>query len=188
MRAELPVRNLAGAERVSPAMNTHSAGRWPILLLVSLALAACAGGGTSGYPSVDPILGDPNVPTSNEPIGDPPGPGGPAELVVPRPGQLDVHPVAAELLEAQVNGRAVTVRVTWTSGVEPCYVLDSIAVERAGTNITLTVQEGHAPGDNVCIEIAQTKQALVELGELEAGTYTIADSMGAATPIEVAVS
>ena len=169
-------------------MNTHSARRRPIPLLLSLALAACAGGGTSGSASVDPILGDPNVPVSNEPIGDPPGPGGPAELVAPRPGQLDVHPVAAERLEAQVKGRAVTVRVTWTSGVEPCYVLDSIAVERKGTNITLTVQEGRGPGDNVCIEIAQTKQALVELGELEPGLYTIADSMGAATPIEVTVT
>lgn len=158
-------------------------------LLLSLFLVACAGGGTSGSESVDPILGDPNVPVGTEPIGDPPGPAGPAvgELTVPQPGQLDVHPVPAQRLEAEVNGSSVTVRVTWTSGVEPCYVLDSVPVERDGTVITVTVREGHGPGDNICIEIAQTKQALVELGELEPGSYAIVDGMGGVAPIQVTV-
>jgi hypothetical protein len=171
-------------------MNNIARGLVPVLLLLSLAIAACGGRGSTGSASVDPILGDPNVPTSGEPIGDPPGPGGPVagELTIPRPGQLDVHPVAAEVLEAQVNGRAVTVRLTWTSGVEPCYVLDSIAVGREGNNVTLTILEGHGPGDNICIEIAQTKQALVELGELAPGTYSILDSQGVAAPIDVTIS
>jgi hypothetical protein len=168
-------------------VNTFARRALPALLIVGLLVAACGGGASS--PSVDP-LGDPNTPASQEPIGDPPPPGGPVtgELTIPQPGQLDVHPVAAEHLEAQVIGRAVTVRVTWTSGVEPCYVLDSIAVERAGTTFIVTVLEGHGPGDNVCIEIAKTKQALVDLGELEPGTYTINDGTNTAASIEVTVS
>jgi hypothetical protein len=40
----------------------------------------------------------------------------------------------------------------------------------------------------VCIEIAKTKQALVELGELEPGTYTISDGTDTAASIQVTVS
>ena len=53
---------------------------------------------------------------------------------------------------------------------------------------TIGLFEGHAPGDNVCIDIAKVKHALVDLGDLEPGTYTIGDAGGRATPIQVVVS
>jgi hypothetical protein len=89
------------------------------------------------------------------------------------------------LLEAQVDGRSVTIRITWTSGVEPCYVLDTIVVNRGEHAFAITLREGRGPGDVACIEIAKTKHAFVDLGDLEPGTYTISDAMGGAAPIEV---
>jgi len=72
--------------------------------------------------------------------------------------------------------------------VEPCYVLDHSVVDRDGQNLVITLIEGRGPGDNVCIEIAETKRTQIDLGELAPGTYTISDSGGRAAPIEVTVS
>jgi hypothetical protein len=107
--------------------------------------------------------------------------------VTPKPGQLDVRPIPAERLAATVNGHNVVVEVTYTSGVEPCYVLDSILVERGDHSFAITLRQGHGPGDNVCIEIAETVRAFVDLGELDAGSYTITDTQNGAAPITVAV-
>jgi hypothetical protein len=114
--------------------------------------------------------------------------GGAGELTVSQPGQLGVHPVNADSLEAAIDGRQVTLRISWTSGIEPCYVLDSIVVERSENAFAITLREGHAPGDNICIQIAKFKFALVDLGELDPGTYTISDATGGAAPIQVVVS
>jgi hypothetical protein len=168
-----------------------------LLLALCLPMAACSTGGSGGNPGAidtpipSPIATGPDVPVSSEPGsggGNPGMPGvGNIELTVPRPGQLDAHPVPAQLLEWFVDGRHVTIRVTWTSGVEPCNVLDSIGVERGQASFGITLREGHAPGNNVCIELAMQKRALVDLGELDPGTYTINDSMGGAAPITVVV-
>jgi hypothetical protein len=179
-------------------MNVLSVFRTAAIVLTALVVLACgaAGGtgaapgtGASGAPvpsAVAPQDQDP-APTDENPILVDPMPGGHGELTLPQPGQLDVHPVTAESLEAAVNGRQVTIKVSWTSGVEPCYVLDSIRVDEADRAFAITVNEGHGPGDNVCIEIAKSKFALVDLGELEPGTYTISDGAGGAAPIEVTV-
>ena len=115
-----------------------------------------------------------------------PGDGGPTNVVA-KPGQRDLRAVNVETIETRVNGDRIAVRVTWTSGVEPCYVLDSILVARAGDTITLTVREGSGPEDVACIEIAQQKSTVVDLGSFAAGTYTIATSEGPATPVIVTV-
>ena len=78
--------------------------------------------------------------------------------------------------------------VTWTSGVEPCYVLDSIVVQRGDHTFAITLREGHGPGDAVCIEIAETKRAMVDLGEVEPGTWTITDTEGGAAPIAITIA
>lgn len=122
------------------------------------------------------------------PIGNPPPVGDPGELTVPQPGQLDVREIPADRLEADVDGRSVTIRITFTSGVEPCYVLDTIVVQIGDHSFGLTLREGHGPGDMVCIELAKTKHALVELGDLEPGRYTVVDATGGAAPIEVVVA
>jgi hypothetical protein len=155
------------------------------LLVLGLLVAACAGGGEVG--TAQPGDTEPNAPiaTNEVPIGDPPPAGG--ELTLPQPGQLDPRDIPAELLEAVVDGRVVTLGITYTSGVEPCYVLDSILVTPGDRAFAITLREGHGPGDVACIEIAVQKRTIVELGELAPGTYTITDTTGGAAPIEVVV-
>lgn len=139
-----------------------------------------AGGGTSGDPGTgigvgpDPTLVGPAAPS-------------PA-LVIPKPGQLDPHPVGAQHLEASVDGRRALVKVTWTSGVEPCNVLDSVKVAMSGHDISLTVIEGSSDKTAMCIEIAMDKATIVDLGELQPGTWTIRTTTGEATPIEITVA
>ena len=62
--------------------------------------------------------------------------------MVPRPGQLDVHPVAAETLTATLDGRRLTVTVDWWSGVEPCTILDTVVVETEAGGYAITLREG----------------------------------------------
>jgi hypothetical protein len=155
--------------------------RIAVLLVAALALAGCSGADTTS-PTAEPTP----IATDEVPIGDPPPAGG--ELTLPQPGQLDPRDIPAELLEAVVEGRAVTIGITYTSGVEPCYVLDSVVVAPGDHSFAITLREGHGPGDVACIEIAVQKHTVVELGELEPGTYTITDATGGASPIEVVVS
>ena len=81
-------------------MTTQRMFRTAILpFAVAILLAACGTGGTSTAPVVTEL-----------PPGGGPGIGGGA-LTIPQPGQLDVRPIAADTLEAQVNGRGVVVTV-----------------------------------------------------------------------------
>ena len=182
---------------------------------VALAIAACASAaGPTAVPSASspPVVTSPTAPVSGgggttpaepAPSGDPNQPVAPAaptdpgdgpilqpvgRIVVPRPGQMDVHPIAAQTLTAKVEGRRVIVSVAYTSGVEPCYVLDSIVVKTGPSSFDITLREGHGPEDVACIEIAEFKQAIVDLGELAPGTYTITDGAGGADPISVTVT
>lgn len=111
-----------------------------------------------------------------------------ANLVVPQPGQLDPHPVSIAELTVEIDGRHVSVRLTWWSGVVPCYVLDSVGVARDGQTITLTAIEGHGPERVACIEIAQLKATIVDLGELEPGTYVVDAEPGDATPVTIEIT
>ena len=110
-------------------------------------------------------------------------------IVVPKPGQLDVRPVPAQTLSATTAGRHVTLTIDWTSGVEPCNILDSIvvAVGADAKTFAITLREGHGPQDVVCIEIAESRRAIVDLGDLAPGTYTISDTTRGAAPITVTV-
>jgi hypothetical protein len=111
-------------------------------------------------------------------------------VVVPKPGQLDVREIPAQTLSAAADGRRVTLTIEYTSGVEPCYVLDSIVVAVGADTKTfdITLREGHGPEDVACIEIAESKRAIVELGELAPGTYKISDTTGGAAPITITVA
>jgi hypothetical protein len=116
-----------------------------------------------------------------------PAAGEPA-IVIPKPGQKNPHPVGPTTLQASVDGKHVLVKVSWWSGVEPCNVLDSVRVDRSGTDIAMTIIEGSSDLDAMCIEIAQLKATIVDLGDLEPGTYTISAPNGEAKPIQVTVS
>jgi hypothetical protein len=170
-----------------------------LAVLVMSALAACsssaaspAGTSPGGAPASSAPTADPDTSVG---IGLPAASDDPAlidplgRVVTPKPGQLDVRAIPAQTLSATVDGRRVTLTIDYTSGVEPCYILDSIVVAvgaDAGT-FAVTLREGHGPGDVVCIEIAESKRAIVELGELAPGTYTISDAAGGAAPITVTV-
>ena len=91
-------------------------------------------------------------------------------------------------IEPSIDGRHVTVKLTWTSGVEPCYVLDSVmVVPRTATPFDLTVVEGTGRGGAICIEIAQQKATIVDLGELEPGDYTISATDSDIPPVTITV-
>ncbi len=171
-----------------------------LAVLSVAALAACSSAGASpagSSPSQPPAsVGpseDPNssvgidlpAPSDDPALIDPVG-----RVVVPKPGQLDVRPIPAQTLSAAADGRSVTLTIDYTSGVEPCYILNSIVVAVGADTKTfdITLREGHGPGDVVCIEIAESKRAIVELGELAPGTYTISDTTGGAAPITITVA
>jgi hypothetical protein len=161
-------------------------------VVVAMALVACSGAavapaspGATSPPSSTAPSADDGVIGGGAGDGDP-GPGQPA-LVLPKPGQLDVHDVAIEQLTAKVAGRHVVVNAQWWSGVEPCNVLDSVAAKRDGQTITVAVREGSSNRDAMCIEIAMLKITAIDLGDLEPGEYTIAASQGPAAAITVKV-
>ncbi len=173
------------------------AGPLTLVLLVSACTSAAAPSGSAATPT-PPTSASPApsvaAPASDDPNGSvgtdvPPGGGDPGNgpLTVAKPGQLDVHPVKMDGLATTVTGGHVIVTATWTSGVEPCYVLDHVVVEPGTGSFTITLFEGRGPGDNICIEIAQVKQTQVDLGVLARGTYQISDGAGGAVPIQVSV-
>ena len=116
-----------------------------------------------------------------------PSPDPSGQFVVPKPGQLDVHDVAIDTLAATVDGSTITVTATWTSGVEPCSLLDTIVVERGDDAFTITLREGHGPEEIACIAIAVQHQTRFDIPDVGAGTYTLRDGTGNAPPIEVVV-
>ena len=116
------------------------------------------------------------------------GGGDGGDLVIPHPGTINPHPVSVQSIVTNVDGRHVTAKLTWTSGVEPCHVLDSVVVSRDGSAIDVTVVEGAADANAICIDLAKTKSTIVDLGELEPGTYTIAATNSQIPPVSVTVS
>lgn len=165
------------------------------VFVLSLVLAACsAGAGPSASPSPVAPSADPSV--SAPPSADAPGSPAPSagnvgdegKLVVPKPGQLDVRVVKADELVARVEGSNVIVTVSWTSGVEPCNVLDQVIVTKGDGTYAITLREGHGPEDVVCIAIAETHKTEVVIENVAPGTYQITDATGGAAPIEVTVS
>lgn len=141
------------------------------------------GGGTGGNVGtgvlpVDPGVIDPGVID--------PG-AGQAQLVTPRAGQLNPHPVAVTRLQTSIDGRRVLVKASWSSGVEPCNVLDSVQVDRVGATISIALLEGTGDPNAMCIEIALLKATIVDLGGLTPGTWTIQSPNGEAPPITITI-
>ncbi|MEJ7747717.1 MAG: hypothetical protein WKF56_00315 [Candidatus Limnocylindrales bacterium] len=147
--------------------------------------ASVAAGPSVSLPPDAPVSQDPVSPGTGGGSGNGADPG--ARDVIPRPGQLDVRPIPAETIKATLEGRAVTLTITWLSGVEPCSILDSIVIDRGDHRFAVTLREGHGPQEIACIMIGETHRTVVALGELPAGTYTVVDAVGGAAPIEVTV-
>ena len=160
------------------------------LLSLSMLLVGCSAAATppTAYPSSAPPDAPVTAPPSDPSGGSPdPGAGG-GDLVVPKPGQLDVHDVPADELVARVDGSTIIVTVNWTSGVEPCFVLDQVAVTKGPGTYAITLREGHGPEDIACIAMAQLKKTEVSIPTDGPGTYQISDGAGGAANIEVTVN
>ncbi|HEX7347420.1 MAG TPA: hypothetical protein VF253_11565, partial [Candidatus Limnocylindrales bacterium] len=99
------------------------------LVALVVLLAACAGGAPA--PSAAPSTAPPDAPVTAPPS-DPGQPVDPsveppigAKPILPKPGQaINVHAVPAESIAARVDGTTIHVQAVWTSGVEPCTILD----------------------------------------------------------------
>ena len=165
------------------------------IVAVAVLVAACAAGASpasrppaSPPPSADPS-GDPptDLPITAPPVGGDPNQGFQGKDVVPRPGQIDVHPVPADSLGATVDGNTIVVTAIWTTGVEPCHILDSVVVDRDDAGWTITLREGRGPEEVACIAIAEQHRTVFEIPDVPAGTYRIVDQGGLAAPVEVTV-
>ena len=126
-----------------------------------------------GVVPVDPAPVDPNLAD--------------AKLVQPVPGRLNPRSVTPIALRASVDGRHVLVKLTWYGGVDPCSVLDSVRIGRSGMDISLTPAEGSSDPNAICIEIAVLKATIVDLGELEPGTWRIASPGSDAPPVVITI-
>jgi hypothetical protein len=128
------------------------------------------------------IPGFPVDPNANPLLGD-------ANYVSPGKDLANPHPINVQLVRAVVDADGVvTVDLRWYSGVAPCNQLDhvDIAKDDAARTVRLTVVEGSGKGDVMCIEIAELRATLVDLGKLASGTWTIsAEGDAPAIPLEV---
>jgi len=142
-----------------------------------------AGGGGGGNVGGGVVVPDP------APGGGDPGTGLLPSIEDPVPGQLNPVPVSVWAIEPSIDGRHVRVLLSWWSGPAPCSVLDSVEVDRAGSTITMTPREGADPADNgqlACPAIAMLRGTIVDLGELEPGTWTLVAN-GDLAPITIAI-
>jgi hypothetical protein len=139
------------------------------------------GGSDPGNPGGGIVFPLPPLPADDPLLGD-------ATVVVPKAGTLNPHPINIQLVRATVKDGHVIVEARWYSGVEDCYPTDSVKVDidEAAKTIRVTVLEGSAEGDVMCIEIAVLKATAVDLGALAAGTWKIS-AEGEAKPIELEV-
>jgi hypothetical protein len=86
-----------------------------------------------------------------------------SQRVRPHPGQIDVTPIAWRTAHVGRDDRTVT--LYFTSGVEPCSVLDHVQTSRKDDHVSITLFEGAAPdaGDVACIDIGVLKSVRLVL-------------------------
>jgi hypothetical protein len=174
-----------------------STGRMLASLLAALVLAACsaaAGPGPTPVPTPEPTPTEVPGPGgagggSGGNVGGgavPPGgivdPGGgldpilgQAHTVTPTAGLINQHPVSVQRIRVAGDAKGAAAELRWWSGIAPCSALDSVQIERdaSAKTIRLTVIEGSGRGDVACIDIAELKATVVDLGVLAAGTWTV---------------
>lgn len=168
------------------------------LAAATLLLAGCSSlgfpdsgansGSGQGGNGVAPAPGGPGIVAPGGGGGIDPGQGAAPSPETPAPGQVNLHPVSVWKAEPTIDGRHVTVLLSWWSGVPPCSVFDSVVIARDGSTISLTPREGSAPGsaDVACPAIAKETSTVVDLGELDPGTWTLRTS-GDLAPITITI-
>ena len=101
---------------------------------------------------------------------------GDARYLSPVDGLINQRNMNVQLVRAAIaDDGKVFADLRWYSGVSPCNELDSVKITRddAAKTIHLIVVEGSAPGDAMCIEIAELHAVAVDLGVLASGSWTI---------------
>src|SRR3712207_6470836 len=111
-----------------------------VSLLLTLSACGSAGNATRAGGSGTSTTVDPETPVSSTP--DPDGePASPHDRYVePKPGQAGVHPIRWQKIVVGKDDK--TLRIHYTSGVEPCYVLDHIEVDEKKDRVVVTLFEG----------------------------------------------
>ena len=186
-------------------------GRTLASLLAAIILAAChVAAGPSSTPIPTPLPTPTEVPGpggvgggSGGNVGGgvaPPGgivdPGGgidpilgQAHFVSPTAGLINQHAVSVQRIRVAADRKGATAELRWWSGVAPCSALDSVRVEvdQSAKTIKLTVIEGSGQGDVACIDIAELKATVVDLGVLPPGSWTVS-AQGDAPPVAIDIS
>jgi hypothetical protein len=87
------------------------------------------------------------------------------QIVEPKPGMADLHPIAFDTAKVGDDDRTVT--IDFVSGVEPCSVLDQVDVSYGADAVTITLLEGYDPGAGMvaCPAIAEFKRTIVTLDQ-----------------------
>lgn len=129
------------------------------------------GGGIGGNPGtgLPPGIAFPIAPVPDESLL------GEARYLTATKNLVNLRNVNVQLVRAAIADGKAFADLRWYSGVEPCNSLDSVkvTVDDAAKTIHLTVVEGSAPGDQMCIQIAELHAVAVDLGVLASGTWTI---------------
>lgn len=117
-----------------------------------LVLSAAAGqAGVLGGPGngSEPVAADPGNVSSKPPTAGKPDAGPRPEIVKPRPGMANVSAISWD--RAQVRSSRL-VRIHFTTGVEPCYVLDHVQVDYRKKAVLVTLFQGSDPQhpDAIC--------------------------------------
>jgi hypothetical protein len=142
-------------------MRMPARSRWLIALVLAIAtlsvatVSGAARWGGADAPIARDVVGDDH---GGLPRGDP----STAQPVEPTPGMAGVR---ARMFDQAIVNKDGTVTILFTSGVEPCSVLDHVDVDY-GDDVTVTLFEGHDPnaGDVACIEIAVQRSVTITLG------------------------
>jgi hypothetical protein len=88
-----------------------------------------------------------------------------ATPVTPTPGMAGIRARGWDSADVSPDGMQVT--IGYVSGVEPCAVLDHVAIDDGAKTVTITLFEGHDPGagDVACNDIGIFKSVTVDLTE-----------------------
>jgi hypothetical protein len=123
--------------------------------LIGLPVAVTGCGGGVGGPKVGEQTTTPSSPS--------PAPSAVASPVRPRGGTYAPHPVQFTGVTQLRGGREL--KITWWSGVEPCHVLDRVAVAETSETVRITLFEGRDPRrrNQPCVLLAVRKQTVVTL-------------------------
>ncbi|WP_283139801.1 hypothetical protein [Rhizohabitans arisaemae] len=140
-------------------------------MVAFMALAAACGGSDAATSSSEPDRPT-SAPAPTSAVAPPA-----ASPVEPRGGTTTPQPVRWTSAVPVGDGR--TLRVTWTSGVEPCYTLDRVNVVEDDRTVEVTVWEGQdSRVQNVaCIDIAVAKTTTIRL-DAPLGNRTVIDGTG----------